>query len=67
MSPVACKVLGALILMANDDNVVEATQVEIAHTMGYKKSGGAITYALHFLELYNFINIEKKGVYRILL
>ena len=49
------KVLGALMILADEFNKVKATITEIAHTMGYKTAGGAITYALRILERDNFI------------
>jgi len=70
LGPVEQKVLGALIILAGGANTVKVTLKEIANTMGYKTSGGAITYAIRGLERDNFIAklpTFKKSVYRLLI
>ncbi|MDD4000179.1 MAG: hypothetical protein PHX62_04710 [Bacilli bacterium] len=49
------KVLGALLILADDNNVVTTTLRKIANQMDYKASGGAISFALKILERDNFI------------
>lgn len=49
------KVLGALLILADDNNVVTTTLRKIANQIGYKTSGGAISFALKILERDNFI------------
>lgn len=61
------KVLSALILLADKNNRVDATQAEIAKIMGYKKSGGTITYALRSLEQNKAVKKLGKGRYQILI
>lgn len=66
------KVLGALLILADtnkDGELVTAVSTnQIAEKMGYKKSGGVITYALRILEHKNIIApLEKKGTYKILI
>lgn len=61
------KVLGALLILANDQMEVKASKGEIAKVMGYKKTGGAITFAIDALEMKNHITILDKGLYKILL
>ena len=67
LSTIDKKVLGALIILADDHMVVNASTVQIAQRMGYKKSGGAVTYALRMLEANNFITLLGKGMYKVLL
>lgn len=61
------KVLGALMIMADKDNIVKATTVLIAKTVGYKSPGGALTFALKILERDNFIIPIGKYTYKILI
>lgn len=61
------KVLGALLILAKGENTIEATQQQIADTMKYKKSGGAITYAIKMLEHDNYIVKLDKHRYKILI
>lgn len=61
------KVLGALLIHTdNDMDVVDVKLKSLAHTMGYKEPGGAITSALHSLEMKNFL-IRTKDGYKVLL
>lgn len=60
------KVLGALLLLCDDNMFVEATHQEIAEAMGYKSQGGAITFAIQALDMKNFISSDK-GQYKVLL
>ena len=61
------KVLGALLVLADDEMITHAKQHEIARVMGYKSSGGAIAFALRALEYNNFIMTIEQGIYKILL
>lgn len=61
------KVLGAMLILANDDMVVKAKMLDIARAMGYRAVGGAITFAIDSLEMKNLISKEEQGVYRVLL
>lgn len=61
------KVLGALLILSNEVLEVKTSNAEIARTMGYKASGGAITFALDALEMKNYINLEGKGHYKVLI
>jgi len=53
------KVLGALLILADDNMIVDADTITIAHTMGYKSTGGAITFAMQALEMKNYITVEN--------
>lgn len=55
------KTLGAMLMMSDNDGNVEAFSIEIAHKLGYKAMGGAITFALKSLEMNNYIAIMQKG------
>lgn len=59
------KVLGALIMMCDKNNTVRVTTTQIAKAMGYKRSGGAITFALKNLELNNHIEKLPDGNYKV--
>lgn len=61
------KILGALLLMCNDNMEVSCTLRSIADVMEYKTVGGAMTYALEMLEMKNYIVKLEKGRYKILL
>ncbi len=63
------KVLGALILLADETNTAKATMAEIADKIGYKVAGGAITYAIRGLERDNFLvrNPHQRHTYRLLI
>lgn len=60
------KVLGAMLIHTGEDMMVNAKMVQLAHTMGYKAVGGAITFAIQALEMKNFISKED-GRYKVLL
>ena len=61
------KVLGALIILSNTQNNANVSTTQIAKAMGYKKSGGAITFALKSLELNNHIAKLPDGSYKVFL
>lgn len=67
LSAVERKVLGALLILANNSMDTIVTQTALATTMGYKKPGGAITFALRALEMKNYISTKNKGEYRVLI
>lgn len=59
------KVLGALILMTNKEDIAICTNKDIANIMGYKTSGGMISMSLKMLEIKNYITTLQKGMYKI--
>ena len=61
------KALGALLILADKDMVVKATQDKIARTMGYKSSGGLLSSSIQALEMKNYIAVLEKGMFKILL
>lgn len=62
------KVLDAMMLMANNNNIVKTTIKNIAKAIGYKKPGGAITFALKILERDNFVErLPEKKTYRLII
>lgn len=61
------KVLGALLILADNDMGLTSTMKNIATTMGYKQPGGAITFALRALEMKNYIETTNKGEYKVLI
>ena len=67
MGVVDKKVLGALLLLADDNMVVKTTMTKIANVMGYKATGGTVTYSLKLLEINNYISKLYKGTYKVLI
>jgi hypothetical protein len=61
------KVFGALVILSNSQHVAKVSTSTIAKTMGYKKSGGAITFALKSLEMNNHIEKLSDGSYKVFL
>lgn len=61
------KVFGALVMLCNKHSIAKVSTTKIAHTMGYKAGGGAITFALKSLELNNHIEKLPDGSYRVYL
>ena len=61
------KVLGAMLILADDDMNVKTSMKQLAETMGYKKAGGALTFAIEALEMKNYIATIGKGQYKVLL
>lgn len=60
------KVLAALLnLTRNTSDTVRATTSKIAECMGYKTSGGAITFALRILERDNYIAKTGRSQYKL--
>ena len=66
LSPVDKKVLGAMLIAANEDMQVEKmTQNKLADMIGYKASGGILTYSLRILEMNNYITKTGKQAYMV--
>lgn len=61
------KVLGALLILSDENMVTEMSLQTIAEAMGYKSPGGALTFAIQALEMKNYIAITKPGRYKVLL
>jgi DNA-binding MarR family transcriptional regulator len=61
------KVLGALLILSDENQIARVSGVQIARIMGYKKSGGAITFALRSLEMDNYIEKNEHGEIKVLL
>lgn len=54
------KVLGAMLMLSDNQMSVDVPMKTIATTMGYKETGGAITFAIQALEMKNFITKDEK-------
>ena len=54
------KMLGALMILVDDNGIVDASNIEIANTMGYAKAGGALTLAAKVLESENYIIVLNR-------
>jgi len=62
------KVLGALIIMAdNETKIAIAPLNDIADLIGYKTSGGAISFAIKILERDNYLVKISTSKYKILI
>lgn len=65
LSIIEKKALGALLILSDKDMLVTGNLMRmktIALAMGYKKPGGAISFALKSLEMKSFITIEKESI-----
>lgn len=61
------KVLGAMLILADDGLNLKSSMKRIANVMGYKEAGGAISFAIQALAMKRAININDKGDYTVLL
>ena len=63
------KVLGALLVLADNskNNTVKATMKEVADLIGYKSSGGALSFAFRILERDNYIVCVNRSTYKLLI
>lgn len=61
------KVLGALIIMANENKIAKVTMQDVADVIGYKAAGGALTFAIKILERDNFIVRTASRTYKLLI
>ena len=61
------KVIGAMLILSDKDNVVKASYTQLARAMGYAKPGGAITFAVKSLEMQNYIAVLGKNEYKVLI
>lgn len=63
------KVLGALLVLTDNskNNTVKATMKEVADLIGYKSSGGALSFAFKILERDNYIVCVDKSTYKLLI
>lgn len=67
LNKVEKKVLGAMLILADENMSVQANMTKIANIMGYKASGGAISFAIQALEMKNYIAIKRKCEYQVLI
>ena len=61
------KMLGALLILSDRDNMVSANLNQLAEQMNYKASGGALTFALKVLERDNYVIRTSKDSYVLLI
>lgn len=63
------KVLGAMLIIADNtkNNIVKVSMNEIANLIGYKTSGGALSFAIKILERDNFLICTGRSTYRLLI
>lgn len=67
LNKVEKKVLGAMLILADERGKVEASIQTIAKRMGYKRGGGIISYAIQALEMKDYIMKHEPGKYTVLL
>lgn len=67
MGVVERKALDALMVLAGGDKVVVVTSTKLAKAMGYKGSGGAVSFALKILEKDGIIKKIDKRTYMLLI
>ena len=63
------KVLGAMLIIADNtkNNIVKVSMNEIADLIGYKTSGGALSFAIKILERDNFLICTGRSTYKLLI
>lgn len=61
------RLLGSMLLLASPEGIVVADNGQLARKMGYKTSGGSVTYAIKMLEINNYITKLNKGEYKVLI
>lgn len=61
MNKTCRRMLGAMLVLANDQMEVTATLTEISNAAGYKATGGIQTYALQTLEHNNLLLKEGEN------
>lgn len=61
------KVLGALLICSDTDKIATCLMIDIADLIGYKASGGALTFAIKILIRDNYIIKLGKGKYKLLI
>jgi hypothetical protein len=59
MRKIERKLLGALLILYDDNMEFSGTTTEIANTMGYKNAGGGISLAMQILEFKNHIMVNR--------
>ena len=63
---VEMKILKVLKQNCNSNKEVEMTLGKIAKEIGYKKSGGILSYAIQLLVMKGYVEVLGKGRYRVL-
>lgn len=63
---VEMKILQVFKQNCNSNKEVEMTCSKIAKEIGYKKSGGILSYAIQLLAMKGYIEVLGKGRYRVL-
>lgn len=61
LSTIERKMLGALMLIMNEEYKVHTSMIDLARMMGYKATGGALTFALQALEMKNHIAVHQQA------
>lgn len=67
MGTVERKVMGAMLIMADEDNIAKVTLQDVADIIGYKKTGGALSFAIKILERDNYLVKIASQTYKILI
>lgn len=61
------RLLGALLLLADNDLIVNVTKKELSNAMGYKTTGGQINLAIKLLDIKNYITQQNENQIKILI
>ena len=67
MGLIELRVLMAMRYMSNHNKIVKTNLKDLANTMGYKSSGGALTLAIKILENKGYIKKIEEKTYKILI
>ena len=67
MGVIERKVIGAMLIMTDENNIAKVTLQDVADLIGYKKSGGALSFAIKILERDNYLVKIASQTYKILI
>lgn len=67
MGVIERKVMGAMLITADENNIAKVTLKNVANLIGYKQSGGALSFAVKILERDNYLVKIASQTYKILI
>lgn len=67
MDTIERKVMGAMLIMTDENNIAKVTLQDVANLIGYKKTGGALSFAIKILERDNYLVKIASQTYKILI
>lgn len=67
MGVIERKVMEVMLIVADKNNIAKVTLQDVADLIGYKKSGGALSFAIKILERDNYLVKIASQTYKILI